>query len=172
MMNEEIVDDAANAAAPTPKREPVVPHERVAQGHAANPTESKTVKTVRQRKPANKPTTKSDASKSAPAPAYPEPETVGGHEPTGMPRKHHRNHRRKSDSSNPSDLPAPPITRVDAAQLESYAWKIFKGEVVEEGLALMDERAAAETARRAFRVAEIFLSEAAQRRPQQEESSS
>ena len=45
------------------------------------------------------------------------------------------------------------------------AWKIFLGEVTEEGLALMDDRTAAEASRRAFRVAELFLIEAARHRP-------
>ena len=44
------------------------------------------------------------------------------------------------------------------------AWKIYLGEVTEEGLALMDDRTAAEASRRAFRVAELFLTEAARRR--------
>ena len=55
---------------------------------------------------------------------------------------------------------------VDAEKLTAHAWKIFKGEVTEEGLALMDDSTAAETARRAFRVAELFLIEAAAHRPE------
>ena len=47
------------------------------------------------------------------------------------------------------------------------AWKIYLGEVTEEGLALMDDRTAAEASRRAFRVAELFLIEASRyRRPE------
>ena len=45
------------------------------------------------------------------------------------------------------------------------AWKIYLGEVTEDGLALMDDRTAAEAARRSFRVAELFLIEAARHRP-------
>lgn len=172
-MNEETADDAANAAIPPTKHEGAETQERVAQRPAADSAETKTAKPpVRPRKTTNKSSNKSGESKGGTAPAYPEPETVGGHEPMGKPRKHHRNHRRKTDSTNSADLPFPPNARVDAAQLECYAWKIFKGEVVEEGLALMDDRAAAETAHRAFRVAEIFLTEAAQHRPPQEESTS
>ncbi len=171
-MNEDTADDAANAAIPPTKHEGAETQERITQTPATNPVEAKTAKPVRQRKTANKSSSKSGESKEAPAPAYPEPETVGGHEPTGKPRKHHRNRRRKADPASATDVPSPTNTRVDAAQLECYAWKIFKGEVVEEGLALMDDRAAAATAHRAFRVAEIFLSEAAQHRPPQEESTS
>ncbi|MEE1266784.1 MAG: hypothetical protein UHH87_10900, partial [Akkermansia sp.] len=50
-------------------------------------------------------------------------------------------------------------------ELVRRAWKIFLGEVTEEGLALMDDRTAAEASRRAFRVAELFLIEAARHRP-------
>ena len=54
---------------------------------------------------------------------------------------------------------------MDPQELVRRAWKIFLGEVTEEGLALMDDRTAAEASRRAFRVAELFLIEAARHRP-------
>ncbi len=47
--------------------------------------------------------------------------------------------------------------------LQECAWKIFLGEVTEEGLALLDDRSTAEVSRRAFRAAELFLIEAARR---------
>ena len=54
---------------------------------------------------------------------------------------------------------------MDQEELVRRAWKIFLGEVTEEGLALMDDRTAAEASRSAFRVAELFLIEAARHRP-------
>lgn len=91
---------------------------------------------------------------------YPEPEVVGGHEPLGKTRKRRHNRRHKEESTSSAQRhPA-----VDTDELVSRAWKIFKGEVTEEGLALMDDQTAAETARRAFRVAELFLIEAAAHR--------
>ena len=41
------------------------------------------------------------------------------------------------------------------------AWKIFLGEVNEDGLALIDDKDARELARRSLRVAEIFTREEA-----------
>lgn len=89
--------------------------------------------------------------------SYPEPETVGGHEPQGNHRRRHRGRRRSSPEMT---APSASSVRVDREELRRRAWKIFLGEVTEEGLALMDDAIAAETARRAFRVAEIFLIEA------------
>lgn len=100
-------------------------------------------------------------------PAYPAPETVGGHEPPGKTRRRSHNRRRKDDAASSEQL-APLHPMVDAEKLTAHAWKIFKGEVKEEGLALMDDSTAAETARRAFRVAELFLIEAAAHRPEDE----
>lgn len=95
---------------------------------------------------------------------YPVPETVGGHEPQGNGhRKRRRRNRRGGDNAQPA---APALhPRVDAEELKRRAWKIYLGEVTEEGLALMDDRTAAEAARRAFRVAELFLIEAAHHAP-------
>ncbi len=97
------------------------------------------------------------------APAYPEPEVVGGHEPLGKTRKRrHNRHHKEDGSTGAQSVQRHPAVDVD--ELVARAWKIFKGEVTEEGLALMDDRTAAETARRAFRVAELFLMEAATHR--------
>lgn len=97
--------------------------------------------------------------------AYPEPEMVGGHEPLGKTRKRHHNRRRKGE--NIANVQQQPLQHpaVDPDELISRAWKIFRGEVTEEGLALMDDQTAAEAARRAFRVAELFLIEASTHRP-------
>ncbi len=58
-----------------------------------------------------------------------------------------------------------PRVAIDPDELERCAWKIFLGEVTEEGLAMMDDRTANEASRRAFRVAEIFLTEATRHQP-------
>lgn len=98
------------------------------------------------------------------APAYPEPEVVGGHEPSGKTRKRRHNRHHKEEDAAGTQSVQRNLT-VNADELVARAWKIFKGEVTEEGLALMDDRTATETARRAFRVAELFLVEAAAHRP-------
>ena len=78
-------------------------------------------------------------------------------------RKRRRNRNRNRDNEqNPQQAPFTPA--IDPEELVRRAWKIYLGEVTEEGLALMDDRTAAEASRRAFRVAELFLTEAARRR--------
>ena len=57
----------------------------------------------------------------------------------------------------------PQRPQLDAEQVEKRAWKIFLSEVSEEGLALINDQDAKEISRRAFRLAEIFLEEAARR---------
>ena len=79
-------------------------------------------------------------------------------------RKRRRNrNRNRENGQQPQQPQATP--QVDPQELVRRAWKIFLGEVTEEGLALMDDRTAAEASRRAFRVAELFLIEAARHRP-------
>ena len=79
-------------------------------------------------------------------------------------RKRRRNrNRNRENAQQPQQPQATP--QVDPQELVRRAWKIFLGEVTEEGLALMDDRTAAEASRRAFRVAELFLIEAARHRP-------
>jgi hypothetical protein len=53
--------------------------------------------------------------------------------------------------------------KLDPEQVAKKAWKIFQSEVGEEGLALIDDHDAREISRRCFRLAEIFLEEAARR---------
>ena len=99
-------------------------------------------------------------------PGFATPETVGGNEGNGGNgrRKRRRNrNRRGGEGQQPQQGGNAP--RVDAAELTRRAWKIFLGEVTEEGLALMDDRTAQEASRRAFRVAELFLLEAARHKP-------
>ncbi len=102
-----------------------------------------------------------------PAPGFSAPETVGGNE-GGTPggknrrkRRRNRNRNRDNDNQAPQARLAP---AVNPDELVRRAWKIYLGEVTEEGLALMDDRTAAEASRRAFRVAELFLIEAARHR--------
>jgi hypothetical protein len=68
----------------------------------------------------------------------------------------------------PESAPAPvsqaaPRSKVDSDEVAKKAWKIFQAEVGEEGLALIDDHDAREISRRCFRLAEIFLDEAARR---------
>lgn len=58
---------------------------------------------------------------------------------------------------------AAPRPKLDAEEVTRKAWRIFRSEVGEEGLALIDDQDAREISRRCFRLAEIFLEEAARR---------
>jgi hypothetical protein len=58
---------------------------------------------------------------------------------------------------------AAPRPKLDGDEVAKKAWKIFQSEVGEEGLALIDDHDAREISRRCFRLAEIFLEEAARR---------
>lgn len=101
-----------------------------------------------------------------PAPGFAVLETVGGNEGggNGGKRRRRRNRNRRGGEGQPqTQQPAQP--KVNPDELVRRAWKIFLGEVTEEGLALMDDRTAAEASRRAFRVAELFLLEAARHKP-------
>ncbi len=92
--------------------------------------------------------------------SHPEPETVGGHEPTGNNRRRRHKAHREPNGATPAagaDAGETPPQGIDTEELIRRAWKIYLGEVTEEGLALMDDRTADESAKRAFRTAEIFL---------------
>ena len=54
-----------------------------------------------------------------------------------------------------------PKVKLDAKKVAKRAWKIFLGEVGEEGLALIADKDARELARRSLRVAEIYSREEA-----------
>lgn len=103
----------------------------------------------------------------APAPGFAAPETVGGNEGQGNGghRKRRRRNRRGGGGDSAQQSASTVHPRVDADELKRRAWKIYLGEVTEEGLALMDDRTAAEAARRAYRVAELFLIEASHHLP-------
>ncbi|MBE6435698.1 MAG: hypothetical protein E7030_05785 [Akkermansiaceae bacterium] len=101
-----------------------------------------------------------------PAPGFAVPETVGGGEGNSGSknrRKRRRNRNRNRDNEQNQQQPRF-TTDIDPDELVRRAWKIYLGEVTEEGLALMDDRTATEASRRAFRVAELFLTEAARHR--------
>lgn len=66
----------------------------------------------------------------------------------------------------PQPAPQPqqgPRIAVDPEELSKKAWRIFLGEVGEEGLALIGDQDAREISRRSFRLAEIFLEEQGRR---------
>lgn len=93
-----------------------------------------------------------------------EPETVGGQDfdgKRGNKRRRNRNKERGMDTPNYSNNNN--ASNVDTEELSKKAWRIFLGEITEDGLALMDDNSTKEVARRAFRVAEIFLQEEARR---------
>ena len=122
----------------------------------------------REAKPAERPSDIENpdaAPQLPPAPGFAVPETVGGNEGgSGNRRKRRRNRNRNRENAQQQQQPQT-TPQVDKEELVRRAWKIFLGEVTEEGLALMDDRTAAEASRRAFRVAELFLIEAARHRP-------
>ena len=66
-------------------------------------------------------------------------------------------------SSHAPAMHAAPRPKLDPDLLAKKAWKIFQAEVGEEGLALIDDHDAREISRRCFRLAEIFMEEAARR---------
>jgi hypothetical protein len=90
---------------------------------------------------------------------------VGGSEGGSNSRRKRRRNRNRNRENGPQPQQPQATPQVDPQELVRRAWKIFLGEVTEEGLALMDDRTAAEASRRAFRVAELFLIEAARHRP-------
>ena len=105
-----------------------------------------------------------EAASLPPAPGFAMPETVGGNEGGNGRRKRRRNrNRRGNGEQQPQQQQQPREPRVAPEALFRCAWKIFLGEVTEEGLALMDDRTAREASARAFRVAEIFLQESGRR---------
>ncbi|MCQ2372024.1 MAG: hypothetical protein MJ058_08260 [Akkermansia sp.] len=161
------VDGDAGTAASTPKA-PKPARKKAAP--KAKPAPEKEPAPAPAPKPAPKPAEDDipnpDARPVLVAPGFAAPETVGGNEGGGR-RKRRRNRNRNKDNQQ---QPQPQqSTRVDPDELVRRAWKIYLGEVTEEGLALMDDRTAQEASRRAFRVAEHFLVEAARhRRPAQQ----
>jgi len=60
--------------------------------------------------------------------------------------------------------------KLDTKKVAERAWKIFLGEVNEEGLALIADKDARELARRSLRVAEIYTREEANQLKQEKKS--
>jgi hypothetical protein len=113
-------------------------------------------------------------------------ETAGGSELPGNPKKRRRRKKKHGQGAQQSqthphavsppaeapvaapEAPAPamhaaPRPKLDPELVAKKAWKMFQAEVGEEGLALIDDHDAREISRRCFRLAEIFLEEAARR---------
>jgi len=78
-------------------------------------------------------------------------------------RKQARRGRNRNRNQNRQDQPQQEESKVklDAKKVAKRAWKIFLGEVTEEGLALVADKEARELARRSLRVAEIYSHEEA-----------
>jgi hypothetical protein len=78
-------------------------------------------------------------------------------------RKQARRGRNRNRNQNRQDQPQQeePKVKLDAKKVAKRAWKIFLGEVTEEGLALVADKEARELARRSLRVAEIYSHEEA-----------
>jgi hypothetical protein len=66
------------------------------------------------------------------------------------------------DSSAPPKSHAPRVS-FDPTAVSKMAWKLYQGEIGEEGIALIDDHDARDLVRRCFRLAEIFLDEQARR---------
>lgn len=67
--------------------------------------------------------------------------------------------RRRSRGSGSAFKPPKPDHEHDLDQVAKYAWKIYLAEISEEGVAMLDQKAAKELARRCFELATIFLDE-------------
>lgn len=95
--------------------------------------------------------------------SFSQPETVGGEQ--GNKRNNKRRNRGRNRNSKGENIPQTnQEIKVDPDELSKKAWKIFLGEVNEDGLALMDDNSTREVAKRSFRVAEIFLQEEIRRK--------
>ncbi len=79
-------------------------------------------------------------------------------QPTGRERERERGRGRGRQGKAQADEPK---VKLDDKKVAKRAWKIFLGEVGEEGLALIADKDAREMARRSLRVAEIYSREEA-----------
>ena len=76
--------------------------------------------------------------------------------------KRRRRRRRKGGQGDESDEASRgPRPKLDPELVAKKAWKVFLAEVSEEGLALISDQDARELSKRSFRLAEVFLEEAA-----------
>lgn len=81
----------------------------------------------------------------------------------GGKRRRRRRRRGGADEAEAGEPVGRQRPSLDPQAIASKAWKIFKAEVGEEGLALINDNDARELSRRSFRLAEIFLEEASRR---------
>ena len=72
-------------------------------------------------------------------------------------RGRNRNRGNRQEQGQPQDK----VVKLDNKKISKRAWKIFLGEVNEEGLALIADKEARELAKRSLRVAEIYTHEEA-----------
>jgi hypothetical protein len=93
-------------------------------------------------------------------------EDDGGGE-SGAPHRKGRNKRRRrgrgEEPEGTAGGSAPERLTLDPEEVSKRAWKIYLGEVSEEGLALINDNTAREMAKRSFRLAEIFIEEQSRR---------
>jgi len=71
--------------------------------------------------------------------------------------------RRRSRGGRDGSAPRPSASSHDPALLAKQAWKIYLGEINEEGVTLIDDKAARQLAQRSFELASIFLDEQVRR---------
>jgi hypothetical protein len=91
-------------------------------------------------------------------------EPDGGEESAGGGKRRRRRRRRGgAEDAEPGEAPVRQKSALDPQRVAAKAWKIYKAEVAEEGLALINDNDARELSRRSFRLAEIFLEEASKR---------
>ena len=69
--------------------------------------------------------------------------------------------RRRSRGSGSDSKSSKTANDYDAAVVAKYAWKIYLAEITEEGVTMVDDKAAKELARRCFELAVTFLDEQA-----------
>ncbi|MEG1507465.1 MAG: hypothetical protein RR373_02400 [Akkermansia sp.] len=100
--------------------------------------------------------------------AQAQPETFGGGDNDNFNKRNKRRRNRNKQQRGNQDERTPQQgfafapdrpKDLDFKDLSKRAWKIFLGEVTEEGIALMDDNTSRETAKRAFRIAEFFIIE-------------
>jgi len=92
-------------------------------------------------------------------------EQVGDDPSQGGNNRNRRGRRGRKPNEQGSQSPKRELSPIDHKELNKKAWKVFLGEVNEEGLALIGDKEARELAKRSFRLAEIFLEEDSRKKP-------
>lgn len=136
-----------------------------------------------------KPVVAAAPTSSHPSTYWPEPETVTKPQGEGNGKRKRRRRKKKGGAADhgshadahgneyavegddvhqpqqpqASKPPQPQRAALDGQEVADYAWKIFRAELAEEGLDLVDDHDAREITRRSFRLAEIFLEEKTRR---------